>query len=72
MPRKCEVTGKGTKSGNNVSHSHLKTKRKFKANVHKKRIYLEDEKKWITLNVSTRALRNMEKNGVRSVLKDIL
>jgi len=72
MPRKCDVTGKGTRSGNNVSHSHIKTRRKFKANVHKKRIYLEEEKRWITLNVSTRALRTMEKNGVSSVLKDLL
>ncbi len=72
MPRKCDVTGKGTRSGNNVSHSHIKTRRKFKANVHKKRIYLEEEKRWITLNVSTRALRTMEKNGVSSVLKGLL
>jgi len=68
MARRCELTGKGTRAGNNVSHSHRKTKRTFKANVHKKRIYLEDEKKWVTMNVSTRALRTIQKNGVKSLL----
>ena len=68
MARRCELTGKGTKAGNNVSHSHRKTKRTFKANVHKKRIYLEDEKRWVTMNVSTRALRTILKNGVKSLL----
>ncbi len=70
MARRCELTGKGTRTGNNVSHSHRKTKRKFKANVHKKRIYLEDEKRWVTMNVSTRALRTIQKRGVKSLLKE--
>ncbi|MES0490369.1 MAG: 50S ribosomal protein L28 [Leptospirales bacterium] len=69
MARRCELTGKGTRTGHNVSHSHRKTKRTFKANVHKKRIFLEDEKKWVTMNVSTRALRTIQKNGVRSLMK---
>lgn len=69
MARKCDITGKGTKTGNNVSHSHRKTKRTFKANVHKKRIYLEDEKRWVSLNLSTRALRTIQKIGIKSLLK---
>lgn len=69
MARRCELTGKGTRTGHNVSHSHRKTKRKFKANVHKKRIYLEEEKRWVTMNVSTRALRTIQKKGIKSLLK---
>jgi len=70
MARRCEITGKGTKAGHNVSHSHRKTKRTFKANVHKKRIFLEDEKRWVTVNISTRALRTIQKKGLRALLKD--
>jgi len=71
MARKCEVSGKRTRFGNNVSHSNRKTKRPFKANVHTKRVYLEDEKRWVTMNISTRVLRTMQKNGVKSVLSNI-
>lgn len=70
MARRCELTGKGTKSGNNVSHSHRKTKRQFKANVHKKRIYLPEEKRYVTLSLSTRALRTLQKKGLKSMLKE--
>jgi large subunit ribosomal protein L28 len=69
MARKCDITGKGTQTGNNVSHSHRKTRRTFKANVHKKRIFLEDEKRWVTMNLSTRALRTIQKIGIKSLLK---
>lgn len=70
MARRCHITGKGTATGNNVSHSHRKTRRTFKANVHKKRIYLEEEKRFIRINVSTRALRTLRKKGLISLLKD--
>jgi len=70
MARRCQLTGKGTTFGNNVSHSHRKTRRTFKANVHKKRIYLADEKRYITLNISTRALRTLAKKGLASMMKD--
>jgi len=69
MARRCEITGRGTQSGNNVSHSHKKTKRKFKINIHKKRIWSEEEKKFITLRISTRALRTIQKKGLKAVLK---
>lgn len=70
MPRKCQITGKGTATGNNVSHSNRKTRRVFKANVQRKRIYFEEEKRWITVNLSTRALRTMRKKGVRAMLQE--
>ena len=69
MARRCDLTGKGTKRGNNVSHSNRKTKRTFKANVHKKRIYLEDEKRFVTVSLSTRAMRTLQKKGMKSLLK---
>lgn len=70
MARRCQVTGKGTATGNKVSHSNRKTRRTFKANVQKKRIYLEDEKRWVTMNISTRALRTMQKKGLKAMMRD--
>ena len=70
MSRVCELTGKKAMVGNNVSHSLNRTKRKFKANLIKKRFYIPEEDKWITLKVSTRALKNINKLGVAAVLKE--
>ncbi len=70
MARKCDLTGKGSRFGNNVSHSHRKTRRTFKSNVHKKRIFLPEEGRFITLNLSTRALRTLQKKGLASMMKD--
>ena len=69
MSRVCQVTGKRPRTGNNVSHANNKTKRKFYPNLHKKRFYLPEEDKWITLKVSTQALRTINKNGITAVLK---
>jgi large subunit ribosomal protein L28 len=69
MSRVCQITGKRPRSGNKVSHAHNKTKRKFYPNLHKKRFYIPEEDKWITLKVSTQALRTINKNGITSVLK---
>jgi large subunit ribosomal protein L28 len=69
MSRVCQVTGKKPISGNNVSHSNNRIKRKFYPNLHKKRFYIPSEDKWITLKVSTTALRTINKNGIESVLK---
>ena len=63
------VTGKSTRAGNNVSHSNRKTKRTFKANVHKKRVYLEESKGFVTLHLSTRALRTIQKKGLAAALR---
>ncbi|EMR01448.1 50S ribosomal protein L28 [Cesiribacter andamanensis] len=69
MARVCQVTGKRPVSGNNVSHANNKTKRKFYPNLQKKRFYLPEEDRWITLKVSTQALRTINKNGLLNTLK---
>lgn len=70
MSRVCELTGKKAMVGNNVSHAMNKTKRKFNANLVKKRFYLPEEDKWITLKVSTSALKNINKKGISAVIKE--
>jgi len=70
MSRVCELTGKKAMVGNNVSHSLSRTKRKFDVNLIKKRFYLPEEDKWITLKISTSALKNINKLGVTAVVKD--
>jgi large subunit ribosomal protein L28 len=70
MSRVCELTGKKAMVGNNVSHALNRTKRKFKVNLVKKRFYLPEEDKWITLKVSTRALKNINKKGIEAVVKE--
>ena len=69
MARVCDITGKRPRVGNNVSHANNKTKRKFYPNLQKKRFYIPEEDKWITLKVSTQVLRTINKNGITSVLK---
>ena len=69
MSKVCDITGKKARVGNNVSHANNRTKRKFNPNLHKKRFYIPEEDKWITLKVSTTALRTINKNGITSVLK---
>ncbi len=68
MSRVCEVTGKRPAIGNRVSHANNKKKRRFLPNLHEQRFWLEDEKRWIKLRVSARALRTIEKNGIDSVV----
>ena len=70
MSRICELTGKKAMSGNNVSFSLNRTKRKFHANLVKKRFYIPEEDKWITLKVSTRALKTINKKGISAMLKE--
>ncbi|MBB4119079.1 MAG: 50S ribosomal protein L28 [Mesonia hippocampi] len=70
MSRVCELTGKKAMVGNNVSHAMNKTKRKFNANLVKKRFYIPEEDKWITLKVSTSAIKNINKKGISAVLKE--
>jgi large subunit ribosomal protein L28 len=69
MSKVCDITGKRAQVGNNVSHANNKTKRKFFPNLHKKKFYIAEEDKWVTLKVSTTALRTINKNGIASVLK---
>ena len=70
MSRVCELTGKRAMVGNNVSHAMNKTKRKFNVNLKKKRFYIPEEDKWITLKVSTSALKNINKRGISAVVKE--
>jgi len=70
MSKVCELTGKRPISGNNVSHSINKTRRRFLPNLQKKRFYIPEEDKWITLKVSTSAIRTINKKGITAVLKE--
>ena len=70
MSRVCQITGKRPRVGNNVSHANNKTKRKFYPNLHTKRFYIPEEDKWITLKVSSTALRTINKKGITAVLKE--
>ncbi|WP_438961862.1 50S ribosomal protein L28 [Nonlabens sp.] len=69
MSRVCELTGKRAMSGNNVSHAMNKTKRRFNVNLFTKRFYLPEEDKWITLKVSAKAIKNINKLGITAVMK---
>lgn len=71
MSRVCEVTGKRPLMGCNVSHSNRHTKKRFELNLISKRFWLEDEKRWITLRVSARAMRTIDKRGLAAVVKDL-
>jgi large subunit ribosomal protein L28 len=70
MSRTCELTGKKSMVGNNVSHSLNRTKRRFDANLIKKRFYIPEEDRWITLKISTSALKTINKIGIQAALKD--
>jgi large subunit ribosomal protein L28 len=71
MARVCQVTGKKPIVGNTVSHSNIKTKRRFLPNLQTKRFYFVEEDRWITLKVSSEAIRTINKNGLASVLKEM-
>ena len=68
----CDITGKKVMVGNNVSHSNRKTKRKFYPNLQTKKFFVPESGEWVTLKVSTSALRTIDKNGITSVLKKAL
>lgn len=68
MSKVCELTGKRPIAGNNVSHSKRKTKRRFLPNLQKKRFFIPELDKWVTLKVSTSALRNINKLGIYEYL----
>ena len=71
MARVCQITGKRTVSGNNVSHANNRTKRTFKPNIHDRRFWVESEKRWVRLRVSHKGLRIIDKKGIELVLKDL-
>jgi len=71
MSRICQVTGRKPAFGNNVSHSHRKTRRRWNPNIQNKRFWVPSEKRWVTLTVSTRGIKTINKNGIESVLADM-
>ena len=70
MARVCQLTGKKVMVGNNVSHSKRRTKRKFYPNLITKKFYLPEEDNWITLKISTSALRTINKKGITAVVNE--
>ena len=71
MSRVCQITGKRSVAGNNVSHANNRNKRTFRPNLHLRRFWVESENRWVGLRVSRKGLRIIDKNGIDSVLKDI-
>ena len=71
MSRFCDVTGKKPMFGNNVSHANNKTKRRFNINLQKKKFWLPDEKRFVTLRLSTRGIRIIDKKGISRVVKEL-
>jgi large subunit ribosomal protein L28 len=71
MSRVCQVTGKRPLSGNNVSHANNKTRRRFLPNLHEHRFWVEGEKRWVKLRVSSKGMRIIDKLGIATVLADI-
>ena len=71
MARVCQVTGKRPTSGNSISHSNIKTRRRFLPNLQKKKYFLAEEDKWITLKLSSEAIRTINKNGLYTVVKEL-
>jgi len=71
MSRVCELTGKRPTTGNRVSHANNKKRRRFLPNLHTQRFWLEGEQRWVSLRVSTSALRTIEKNGLDAVVADL-
>ena len=70
MSRVCQITGKSVMVGNNVSHSQRKTKRKFYPNLITKKFFIPEENEFITLKISTSALRTINKKGISACLKE--
>jgi large subunit ribosomal protein L28 len=71
MSKVCVLTGKRPVKGNSVSHSNIKTKRRFLPNLQKKRFFLAEEDKWVTLKLSTEGIRTINKNGLYAVVKQL-
>lgn len=69
MSRKCQVSGIGPMSGNNVSHAHNRSKRRFLPNLQKKRIWVQELNRYVTLKLSTKSLKSISKNGTAEIAK---
>jgi large subunit ribosomal protein L28 len=71
MSRVCDITGKRPTVGNRVSHANNKRRRRFLPNLHTQRFWLEGEKRWVTLRVSTNGMRTIEKRGIDAVISEL-
>ena len=71
MARVCQVTGKRPVTGNNVSHAKNRTRRRFLPNLHHHRFWIESEKRFVSLRVSSKGMRIIDKKGIEQVLQDI-
>jgi large subunit ribosomal protein L28 len=71
MSKVCQVTGKRPMTGNNVSHAHNKTRRRFLPNLQSKRFWLESEQRWVRLRVSHKGMRIIDKHGIDKVVSDL-
>jgi len=70
MARRCDLTGKGPISGNNVSHANNKTRRRFLPNLQTKKVWIPEEKRFVRLKITTRAMRTLDKKGLKAMLKE--
>ncbi|MCB0706946.1 MAG: 50S ribosomal protein L28 [Saprospiraceae bacterium] len=71
MSKVCQLTGKRPISGNNVSHSNAKTRRRFLPNLHKKRFFIPETGQWVTMKICSTALRSIDKMGIYAYLKKL-
>ena len=71
MSRVCQVTGKGPVTGNNVSHAHNKTRRRFLPNLQHHRFWVETENRFVRLRISTKGMRIIDKRGIDAVLSEL-
>ncbi len=71
MSKVCQVTGKKPHFGKQLSHSHRRSSRRWNPNVQRKRFYLASEKRWITLVVSTKGIKTIDKRGIESVVAEM-
>ena len=71
MSRVCDVTGKGPITGNRVSHANNRKRRRFLPNLHTQRFWVETEKRWVSLRVSTNGMRTIEKKGIDKVVAEL-
>ena len=69
MSRICSITGKRPLTGNNVSHANNRSKRRQIPNLQIKKIWLEDEKRWVKMRISTKAIKTLDKKGLKSIMK---
>jgi len=69
MSRKCQVTGVGPMSGNNVSHAHNRTHRRFLPNLQKKRIWVQELNRFVTVKITAKAIKTISKNGTGEIAR---